>query len=161
VRRYIYVCHAPVARTWCTMPRVLKCVAWISIMASLHQSTRFVDRTYEPIKISWRGQDSVVVCKVSDARVVGRAYWIGGTRIRSFVTGNDTNSNSSTKIANFLFDFNSKTCVYKLRKKRRVTPFGNTDNISGEKNEKSRTKIKTKYIYTWKRHGRRRVNVRF
>lgn len=64
-RRYIYVCHAPVARTWCTMPRVLKCVAWISVMASLHQSTRFVDRTYEPIKISWRGQDSVVVCRVS------------------------------------------------------------------------------------------------
>lgn len=63
--RYIYVCHAPVARTWCTMPRVLKCVAWISVMASLHQSTRFVDRTYEPIEISWRGQDSVVVCKVS------------------------------------------------------------------------------------------------
>lgn len=35
-------------------------------MASLHQSTRFVDRTYEPIKISWRGQDSVVVCRVSN-----------------------------------------------------------------------------------------------
>lgn len=72
VRRYIYVCHAPVARTWCTMPRVLKCVAWISVMASLHQSTRFVDRTYEPIKISWRGQDSVVVCKVSIYRLIPR-----------------------------------------------------------------------------------------
>ncbi|XP_060846755.1 sex peptide receptor [Rhopalosiphum padi] len=70
VQRYIYVCHAPVARTWCTMPRVLKCVAWISVMASLHQSTRFVDRTYEPIKISWRGQDSVVVCRMK------HAYWV-------------------------------------------------------------------------------------
>ncbi|XP_050426325.1 sex peptide receptor [Adelges cooleyi] len=70
VQRYIYVCHAPVARTWCTMPRVLKCVAWISIMASLHQSTRFVDRVYEPVKISWRGQDSVIVCRMK------HAYWV-------------------------------------------------------------------------------------
>ena len=44
VQRYIYVCHAPVARTWCTMPRVLKGIAWIYVAAFLHQSTRFVDK---------------------------------------------------------------------------------------------------------------------
>lgn len=63
--RYIYVCHAPVARTWCTMPRVLKCIAWISFMATLHQSTRFVDRDYLPVNISWGDQENVTVCKVS------------------------------------------------------------------------------------------------
>ncbi|XP_024082536.1 sex peptide receptor, partial [Cimex lectularius] len=63
--RYIYVCHAPVARTWCTMPRVLKCVGWISLLATLHQSTRFVDRVYEPVTITWGGQTNVTVCKLS------------------------------------------------------------------------------------------------
>lgn len=42
--RYIYVCHAPVARTWCTMPRVRKSIVYIGICAILHQSTRFFDR---------------------------------------------------------------------------------------------------------------------
>lgn len=67
VQRYIYVCHAPVARTWCTMPRVLKCVAWIAVLATVHQSTRFVDRVYEPHVISWRGQHNVTVCKPEHA----------------------------------------------------------------------------------------------
>lgn len=70
VQRYIYVCHAPVARTWCTMPRVLKCVAWISVLATLHQSTRFVDRVYEPLVIKWRDQEHVTVCQVKIA------YWV-------------------------------------------------------------------------------------
>ncbi|XP_075212289.1 G protein-coupled sex peptide receptor isoform X1 [Lycorma delicatula] len=74
VQRYIYVCHAPVARTWCTMPRVLKCVAWISVLAILHQSTRFVDRAYEPLTIKWGGQDSVTVCMVKNADWV--EHWI-------------------------------------------------------------------------------------
>jgi hypothetical protein len=59
VQRYIYVCHAPVARTWCTMPRVLKCIGWISCLAILHQSTRFADRTYSPIEIEWRGEKTL------------------------------------------------------------------------------------------------------
>ncbi|KAF4519304.1 hypothetical protein B566_EDAN005243 [Ephemera danica] len=61
VQRYIYVCHAPVARTWCTMPRVLKCIGWISLLAVLHQSTRFIDRTYHTVEIEWRGE-KVDVC---------------------------------------------------------------------------------------------------
>ncbi|CAA9997341.1 unnamed protein product [Nesidiocoris tenuis] len=64
VQRYIYVCHAPVARTWCTMPRVLKGVAVISICATLHQSPRFFELVYEPTTIRWGGQNNVQVCKV-------------------------------------------------------------------------------------------------
>ncbi|KAK7865173.1 hypothetical protein R5R35_012033 [Gryllus longicercus] len=67
VQRYIYVCHAPVARTWCTMPRVLKCVGWICFVATLHQSTRFADRVYETLTIEWRGQRGVTVCYVTHA----------------------------------------------------------------------------------------------
>ncbi|KAG8300019.1 hypothetical protein J6590_086507 [Homalodisca vitripennis] len=70
VQRYVYVCHTPVARTWCTMPRVLQCVAWIVVLATLHQFPRFIDRVYEPVKISWRGQDDVTVCKERFA------YWV-------------------------------------------------------------------------------------
>ncbi|XP_049831337.1 sex peptide receptor [Schistocerca gregaria] len=62
VQRYVYVCHAPVARTWCTMPRVLKAVGWIAGCAALHQSTRFVDTVYEPCEVPWRGQPAVPVC---------------------------------------------------------------------------------------------------
>jgi neuromedin U receptor 1 len=60
VQRYIYVCHAPVARTWCTMPRVLKSIGWISLLAVLHQSTRFIDRVYEAVEIEWRGERTQV-----------------------------------------------------------------------------------------------------
>ncbi|XP_066901611.1 sex peptide receptor [Halyomorpha halys] len=70
VQRYIYVCHAPVARTWCTMPRVLKCIAWISFIATLHQSTRFIDRDYLPVNISWGNQENVTVCRVQIAQWV-------------------------------------------------------------------------------------------
>ncbi|XP_067006765.1 sex peptide receptor [Anabrus simplex] len=70
VQRYIYVCHAPVARTWCTMPRVRKCIAWIAVLAILHQSTRFFDREYRLHVITWRGQESVTVCRVD------QAHWV-------------------------------------------------------------------------------------
>jgi len=54
-QRYIYVCHAPVARTWCTMSRVKKCIGWISVLAILSQVTRFADREYVPVEFEWRG----------------------------------------------------------------------------------------------------------
>lgn len=53
------------ARTWCTMPRVIKCVAWIYVFATLHQSTRFFDRTYTSINITWNGNPDVAVCKMN------------------------------------------------------------------------------------------------
>nr|CAD7585973.1 unnamed protein product [Timema genevievae] len=70
VQRYIYVCHAPVARFWCTMPRVLKVVGCIVALAILHQSTRFFDRVYIPMEISWNGHKNVTVCRL------GMASWV-------------------------------------------------------------------------------------
>ncbi|XP_055621570.1 sex peptide receptor [Toxorhynchites rutilus septentrionalis] len=55
VQRYIYVCHAPIARTWCTIPRVKKCIAYICIAALIHQSTRFFDKSYSLVTIEWNG----------------------------------------------------------------------------------------------------------
>ncbi|XP_063227068.1 sex peptide receptor [Bacillus rossius redtenbacheri] len=76
VQRYIYVCHAPVARTWCTMPRVMRGVAAIACLAALHQSTRFFDREYVAVDIEWPSPGShAAVCHVQHARWVER--WVG------------------------------------------------------------------------------------
>ena len=56
VQRYIYVCHAAVARTWCTGPRVLKAVVWIYVLSLLHQSTRFFDRSFLLEEIWFEGE---------------------------------------------------------------------------------------------------------
>lgn len=69
VQRYIYVCHAPMARTWCTMPRVKRSTIYIAIVAFLHQVTRFFDRTYFPIVIEWNGQQTEV-CHVETSEWV-------------------------------------------------------------------------------------------
>jgi len=42
-QRYIYVCHAPVARIFLTMAKVRKSIFYIFIAAVIHQSTRFLD----------------------------------------------------------------------------------------------------------------------
>ncbi|XP_030572863.1 sex peptide receptor isoform X1 [Drosophila novamexicana] len=60
VQRYIYVCHAPMARTWCTMPRVRRCTFYIALLAFLHQLPRFFDRTYMPMEIEWNGNETEV-----------------------------------------------------------------------------------------------------
>ncbi|CAG9572974.1 unnamed protein product [Danaus chrysippus] len=66
VQRYIYVCHAPVARTWCTMPRVKKCLIYIGVAAFLHQLPRFFDHQYIPHLTYWRGHMEHV-CEVEIA----------------------------------------------------------------------------------------------
>lgn len=38
------------------MPRVTKCLTYIGLLALLHQSTRFFDRTYQPVRILWNGR---------------------------------------------------------------------------------------------------------
>lgn len=60
VQRYVYVCHAPIARTWCTIPRVKKCIAYICIAALIHQSTRFFDKSYSLVTIEWNGHSTEV-----------------------------------------------------------------------------------------------------
>ncbi|XP_065364020.1 sex peptide receptor [Calliphora vicina] len=66
VQRYIYVCHAPMAHTWCTMPRVKRCTLYITIAAFLHQSAKLLDHTIEPVKVHWEGK-MVEVCQVRTA----------------------------------------------------------------------------------------------
>ncbi|XP_017487046.1 PREDICTED: sex peptide receptor, partial [Rhagoletis zephyria] len=69
LHRYIYVCHAPMARTWCTMPRVKRSTIYIAIVAFLHQFSRFFDRTYIALEIEWNGQKTEV-CRVATSRWV-------------------------------------------------------------------------------------------
>lgn len=49
VQRYIFVCHAPLARKFCTMPNVYKCLIYILVVAALHQSFRFFDLEYSTV----------------------------------------------------------------------------------------------------------------
>nr|XP_045597122.1 sex peptide receptor-like [Procambarus clarkii] len=67
VQRYIYVCHPPVARTWCTLPRVIKAIVLIFILATVHQAPRFFDTVYDMVDMEWHGE-CVSVCseKLSD-----------------------------------------------------------------------------------------------
>lgn len=47
---YIYVCHFSLARRWCTVPQVIRAMLILLAVAILHQSTRFFDRKFLPIK---------------------------------------------------------------------------------------------------------------
>lgn len=69
VQRYIYVCHAPIARTWCTMVKTRKAIAWIFVMAFLHQTTRFFDKKFEDMTIEYPicSGEFINICKVSFA----------------------------------------------------------------------------------------------
>ncbi|XP_074038015.1 sex peptide receptor [Leptinotarsa decemlineata] len=69
VQRYIYVCHAPLARKFCTLPNVYKCLANIMFFAALHQGFRFFDTEYGTIEIVWHNK-TVPVC----TREI--AYWV-------------------------------------------------------------------------------------
>ncbi|XP_013772837.2 sex peptide receptor-like [Limulus polyphemus] len=53
VQRYIYVCHPTVATTWCTVPRVVKAMVSVYLLAFFHQSTRIFDRVFHPITFRW------------------------------------------------------------------------------------------------------------
>ncbi|XP_052873722.1 sex peptide receptor [Anopheles cruzii] len=66
VQRYVYVCHPPAARTWCTIPRVKKYIAYICIAALVHQSTRFFDKSYSLVTIEWNGHQTNV-CHIETA----------------------------------------------------------------------------------------------
>ncbi|XP_066256266.1 sex peptide receptor [Euwallacea similis] len=69
VQRYIYVCHAPVARRFCTMPNVYKCVGYTMCASALHQVPRMFESDYSLMKVLWNNQ-TVDVCIKSDA------YWV-------------------------------------------------------------------------------------
>ncbi|XP_046638116.1 sex peptide receptor-like [Daphnia pulicaria] len=62
IQRYIYVCHPPLARTWCTMERVKKAICWIYVLALVHQFPRLFDQVYLPVEIRWDGEGVVTTC---------------------------------------------------------------------------------------------------
>ncbi|XP_013794582.2 sex peptide receptor-like [Limulus polyphemus] len=53
VQRYIYVCHPTVASTWCTVPRVIRGMLLVYLVAFFHQSTRIFDRVFQPVQYKW------------------------------------------------------------------------------------------------------------
>ncbi|CAH1179132.1 unnamed protein product [Phaedon cochleariae] len=69
VQRYIYVCHAPLARKFCTLPNVYKCLGNILFFAFLHQGFRFFDTEYRTVYVSWHNT-TVPVCTKSVA------FWV-------------------------------------------------------------------------------------
>lgn len=65
VQRYIYVCHAPLARKFCTMPNVYKGVGYILVLAALHQSIRLFEKDYEAVGIvrTWSSHQPITLIK--------------------------------------------------------------------------------------------------
>lgn len=53
--RYIYICHPTAAKTWCTIPRVIRATISVFILAFSAQLSRFFDTHFEPVQFLWRG----------------------------------------------------------------------------------------------------------
>ncbi|XP_045464657.1 sex peptide receptor [Harmonia axyridis] len=68
-QRYIYVCHAPLARKLCTMDNVYRCLIYILVLAALPQCFRMLDTRIVQIDILWHNR-TTHVCK----RVI--ASWV-------------------------------------------------------------------------------------
>lgn len=51
IQRYIYICHSMQARTWCTIPNVIRGTVAIYIIAILSQASRFFDTHIQPIEV--------------------------------------------------------------------------------------------------------------
>ncbi|CAB4068330.1 Sex peptide receptor [Lepeophtheirus salmonis] len=69
LQRYIYVCHASIARVWCTLEKTKKAIAGIFFVAFLHQTTRFFDKKFEDMTIEYPvcSNNYISICKVSFA----------------------------------------------------------------------------------------------
>ncbi|KAJ8922210.1 hypothetical protein NQ315_004147 [Exocentrus adspersus] len=61
VQRYIYVCHAPMARKLCTLNNVYRCLIIILLVAALHQGSRFFEIKFETVNATWHNE-TVHVC---------------------------------------------------------------------------------------------------
>ncbi|XP_049819701.1 sex peptide receptor [Aethina tumida] len=62
VQRYIYVCHAPLARKFCTLPNVYKCLGSIMFIATVHNIFMFLDHEYVSVEVEWENR-TVHLCK--------------------------------------------------------------------------------------------------
>lgn len=49
IQRYIYVCHAPFARRFCTLPIVYRCVGYTLVVSALHQVPKMFDTDYHSV----------------------------------------------------------------------------------------------------------------
>ncbi|KAH3700703.1 sex peptide receptor-like [Dreissena polymorpha] len=54
VQRYIYICHSLQARTWCTIPNVIRATVIVYIVAILSQIARFLDFEVVPREVPSR-----------------------------------------------------------------------------------------------------------
>ncbi|XP_065161377.1 sex peptide receptor [Atheta coriaria] len=84
VQRYIYVCHAPLARKFCTMPNVYKGVGYILVLAALHQSIRLFEKDYEAREITWNGHQTNV-CVTSTANWINQYVTVDGYYLSYFL----------------------------------------------------------------------------
>ncbi|XP_037077143.1 LOW QUALITY PROTEIN: sex peptide receptor-like [Pollicipes pollicipes] len=69
VQRYVYVCHQAAARAWCTEPRVSRAIAWIYLLALLHQASRFFDRSFDVLEVIYAG-------RVTPSCSIGLPHWV-------------------------------------------------------------------------------------
>lgn len=67
------MCHFSLARSWCTVPRVIKAMAAVFLVAALHQSTRFVDRDFLTVRFIWNEQ-VIEGCEYLTASWVSRSF---------------------------------------------------------------------------------------
>lgn len=59
VQRYIYVCHAPLARKFCTMENVYKCLGYILFVAVFHQTGRCFEVKYTPVSTCYKTEQKM------------------------------------------------------------------------------------------------------
>lgn len=71
LQRYVYVCHAPVARTWCTNEKVVRGIWLIFIFSFIHISTRFFDQVFtQYTSIDPANNETVKGCEIAIANWV-------------------------------------------------------------------------------------------
>ncbi|KAK3583040.1 hypothetical protein CHS0354_003974 [Potamilus streckersoni] len=58
-QRYVYICHSIQARTWCTIPNVIRATLIVYAVAILSQVSRFVDFSFEPIPVTSKLQPNI------------------------------------------------------------------------------------------------------
>ena len=71
VQRYIFVCHGYIAKVWCNNRNAYKAIAWIFLIASIHQITRIFEYRFD-IACVFENDDIYPVC------VETRANWVRG-----------------------------------------------------------------------------------
>jgi len=68
--RYIYVCHPPLSKTWCTNTAVIRAIIIIYFTGFLSQFSRFFDRRYDGIQFLWN-ETPTWGCQINTAQWVG------------------------------------------------------------------------------------------